>query len=33
LIGSHALSLNLTLVTNDKAFAHMEGLEIEDWAS
>jgi tRNA(fMet)-specific endonuclease VapC len=33
LIGSHALSLNLTLVTNDKAFAQMEGLETEDWAS
>jgi tRNA(fMet)-specific endonuclease VapC len=32
LIASHAFSLGLTLVTNDKAFTQLEGLEIEDWA-
>jgi tRNA(fMet)-specific endonuclease VapC len=31
LIASHALSLKLVLVTNDGSFAHMEGLELEDW--
>jgi tRNA(fMet)-specific endonuclease VapC len=33
LIGSHALSQKLVLVTNDKAFAQIEELETEDWAS
>jgi tRNA(fMet)-specific endonuclease VapC len=31
LIGCHALSLKLTLVTNDRAFRQMDKLEIEDW--
>ena len=31
LIGSHALSLKLMLVTNDQAFSHMADLQIEDW--
>lgn len=31
LIGSHAMSLDISLVTNDGAFAQMDGLEIEDW--
>ncbi len=31
LIGCHALSLKLILVTNDQAFSHMPGLETEDW--
>jgi tRNA(fMet)-specific endonuclease VapC len=30
-IASHALSLKLVLVTNNASFAHMEGLELEDW--
>ena len=30
-IGSHALSLPAILVTNDQAFHHMTGLQIEDW--
>lgn len=30
-IGSHALSLKLTLVTNDQAFSQMPDLQIEDW--
>jgi tRNA(fMet)-specific endonuclease VapC len=32
LIGCHALSLDITLVTTDGAFAKMKGLEIEDWS-
>ncbi len=31
LIGSHALSLDAVLVTNDRAFAQLPGLVIEDW--
>jgi tRNA(fMet)-specific endonuclease VapC len=31
LIGSHALSLKLVLVTNDRGFAQMQGMKIEDW--
>jgi tRNA(fMet)-specific endonuclease VapC len=31
LIGSHALSINAVLVTNDRAFAQLPGLETEDW--
>jgi tRNA(fMet)-specific endonuclease VapC len=31
LIAAHALALGIVLVTNDRAFAHVEGLKIEDW--
>ena len=31
LIGSHALSIDAILVTNDRAFAQLPGLSIEDW--
>ncbi|MBE0547391.1 MAG: type II toxin-antitoxin system VapC family toxin [Rubrivivax sp.] len=31
LIGSHALSIDAVLVTNDRAFAQLPGLSIEDW--
>jgi len=31
MIASHALSLGLTLVTHDQAFAHVGGLRTEDW--
>ena len=31
LIAAHAVALNLTLVTNDQAFARVEGLIVEDW--
>ena len=31
LIGSHALSIDAVLVTNDRAFAQLPGLVIEDW--
>jgi tRNA(fMet)-specific endonuclease VapC len=31
MIGSHALSLGLVLVTNDKAFSFVNGLRTEDW--
>jgi tRNA(fMet)-specific endonuclease VapC len=33
LIGSHALSLGFLLVTNDRSFAQIEKLEIEDWVA
>lgn len=34
LIGAHAISLNLPLVTNnEKEFKRIEGLKIENWAS
>ena len=32
-IASHALALGATLVTHDKAFRHVTGLAVEDWAS
>lgn len=31
LIGSHALSVDAVLVTNDRAFGQLPGLTIEDW--
>lgn len=31
LIGSQALSIDAILVTNDRAFAQLPGLSIEDW--
>ena len=31
LIGSHALSIDAILVTNDQVFGHLPGLLIEDW--
>jgi tRNA(fMet)-specific endonuclease VapC len=31
MIASHALSLKLVLVTNDRSFAEMNGLELENW--
>ena len=30
-IAAHALHLKATLVSNDKAFAHVGGLVVEDW--
>jgi tRNA(fMet)-specific endonuclease VapC len=31
LIGTHALSVDATLVTNDNAFKNIVGLRLEDW--
>jgi len=31
MIGAHALSLGAVLVTNDRAFRSVPGLELEDW--
>jgi tRNA(fMet)-specific endonuclease VapC len=31
LIGAHALSIDAVLVTNDRAFAQLSGLAVEDW--
>lgn len=31
LIGAHALSIDAVLVTNDRAFAQLSGLTVEDW--
>ena len=31
LIGSHALSIDADLVTNDRAFGQLAGLRVEDW--
>ena len=33
LIGSHALSIDAVLVTNDRAFAQLPGLTVEDWTA
>jgi tRNA(fMet)-specific endonuclease VapC len=33
LIAAHALEAGATLVTNDRAFRHVPGLEIEDWSA
>jgi tRNA(fMet)-specific endonuclease VapC len=33
MIASHALSLGLTLVTNDSAFSFVDGLKMEDWTA
>lgn len=32
LIAAHALSVDATLVTSDKAFSHVPGLRTENWA-
>ena len=31
MIGAHALAAGLILVTNDRAFARIKGLKIQDW--
>lgn len=31
LIAAHAISIGAVLVTNDKSFGQLKGLEIEDW--
>jgi predicted nucleic acid-binding protein len=31
MIGAHALALGLILVTNDRAFARIKKLKVEDW--
>jgi tRNA(fMet)-specific endonuclease VapC len=31
MIGAHALALGAVLVSNDHAFARIEGLKVEDW--
>jgi tRNA(fMet)-specific endonuclease VapC len=31
LIAAHALSVDAVLVTNDRAFSQVSGLEVEDW--
>ncbi|WP_311031750.1 type II toxin-antitoxin system VapC family toxin [Mesorhizobium koreense] len=33
LIAAHALEAGATLVTNDRAFRHVPGLEIDDWTA
>lgn len=33
MIASHALSQELILVTSDRAFAYVDGLDIEDWTA
>lgn len=32
LIAAHALAQDRVLITNDRAFSHVEGLKIEDWS-
>jgi tRNA(fMet)-specific endonuclease VapC len=32
MIAAHALTLDLTLVSNDRAFGRVEGLRLENWA-
>lgn len=32
MIAAHALALDLTLVSNDRAFGRIEGLRLENWA-
>jgi len=32
LIAAHALTANAILVTNDAAFRHVDGLQVEDWS-
>jgi tRNA(fMet)-specific endonuclease VapC len=31
MIGAHALAVNVTLVTNDRAFGRIKKLKVEDW--
>jgi predicted nucleic acid-binding protein len=31
MIAAHALTLAVTLVTNDGHFSHVAGLQLEDW--
>lgn len=33
LIAAHAISIGAVLVTNDKSFGQLKGLEIEDWTA
>jgi tRNA(fMet)-specific endonuclease VapC len=33
LIASHALAVDAVMVTNDRAFRHIAGLHLEDWAA
>ncbi|MEO5558933.1 MAG: PIN domain-containing protein [Dokdonella sp.] len=33
MIAAHALALDLTLVSNDRAFERIEGLRLENWAA
>ena len=33
MIAAHALSLGMTLVTNDSAFSFVDGLKTEDWTA
>lgn len=33
LIAAHALEASATLVSNDRAFAHVPGLAVEDWTA
>jgi tRNA(fMet)-specific endonuclease VapC len=33
MIAAHALALDLTLVTHDSVFAHVDGLKTEDWTT
>jgi predicted nucleic acid-binding protein len=33
MIAAHAISLDLTLVTSDRAFSLIDGLRTEDWTT